>query len=489
MLLRELIQQRFKSSFHIYNRDGILLDDELVKSEYSKIKNFLLQYHSQTTDCVAIKIQKDYHYMLIMLACMEIGVPYVPLKFDYPSDRIEQIKEDSAFTLLIDDNKLQEILNHTSDSHFDLPQIEPNSTLYTIFTSGTTGRPKGVSIQRKALENFFSFLNQNFSKVSERDKLLQLTEFTFDISLIDVGLFLLKNIEIYFSNFQNNIFKLGFEVETNRITFINTVPNNLNMFLSEFVAERMNFESLKYLSIGGARFSFGLYQKCLKYFKRDVDIYNFYGPTEATVYCHCKHITYDETDDCIEGVVSIGNCLPNVTAQIVLDDKILQPYERGELYVGGVQLLKEYVNNSEQTLKVLTQIDKETFYKTGDLAFKNEKNEFFIVGRTDETIKYRGFRINLLDIDSYITRLPYVHDAVTIATPNEATENQTISFIILKDNKSVKEVKKDLSQLLLDYQIPEKIVFVNKYPINNSGKVCRKTLTQNYIESLEKESR
>ena len=199
-----------------------------------------------------------------------------------------------------------------------------------------------------------------------------------------------------------------------------------------------------------------------------------------------KKITYQEPLDTVEGNVSIGRPLPNVKAHIVVDGQIAEPHVRGELYIGDIQLMKEYVNNPEQTAKALVSLNGETFYRSGDLAFRSESNEFFIVGRADDTIKYRGFRINLLDIDSYITRLPYVQDSVTIAIPHEATENQTINFMILKETKTVKEIKKDLSSLLLDYQVPEKIIFVDQYPTNVSGKVCRKTLKAQYLESLTK---
>ena len=417
---------------------------------------------------------------------MEIGIPYIPLKYDYPMDRVKQIKEDTKFTILIDDKSIQELLSYTGCVNSKLPKISPDRNMYIIFTSGTTGRPKGVIIQRKALTNFFEFIDKTFTKVTDKDRLLQVTEFTFDISLVDVAFFLTKNVTLHFSNFDNNIFKLGFEIETHRISVLNTVPNNLNMFLSELVAERMDYQCLRHLYIGGARFSYGLYQKCLKYFKPDVEIYNFYGPTEATVYCHVKKITYNEAIDCSEGNVSIGGTLPGLEAHIVTDDKIAPPNEKGELYIGGIQLMREYINNPEQTHKALVQFDGKTYYRSGDLSFRNEKNEFFIVGRADDTIKYRGFRINLLDIDSYITRIPYIQDSVTVAIPNEATENQTIGFLILKEPKTVKEIKKDLGALLLDYQIPEKIIFVDKFPTNVSGKVCKKTLKSQYLESLNK---
>lgn len=484
MLIRQLIQRRLESSFQIHNREGNLIPCDQIRSEYQRLRQYLLDHHAE--DTIAIRQQKDYRYFLTILACMEIGIPYIPMKYDYPMDRVEQIREDAKFTLLLDDNKMSEILAYTERKQSSLPSLQGDKPMYIIFTSGSTGRPKGVIIQRKALENFFQFMGEAFPKINENDRLLQVTEFTFDISLVDVAFFLTRNTAIYFSNFENNIFKLGFEIETHRISVLNTVPNNLNMFLSELVCERMDYKCLKHLFIGGARFSYGLYQKCQKYFERDVEVYNFYGPTEATVYCHVKKITYQEPIDTIEGNVSIGRTLPGVKAHIVVDGKIAGPQEKGELYIGGIQLMKEYINNPDQTSKALVDFNGETYYKSGDLAFRSESDEYFIVGRADDTIKYRGFRINLLDIDSYITRISYVQDSVTIAIPNEATENQTIGFLILKEQKTVKEIKKDLGSLLLDYQIPEKIIFVDKYPTNVSGKVCRKTLKAQYLESLTK---
>jgi acyl-coenzyme A synthetase/AMP-(fatty) acid ligase len=486
MLIRELIQRRLESSVKIFNREGVEISDAQIKNEYRAIKQYLLDFHSNPHDCVAIKQHKDYRYFLTILACMEIGIPYIPMKYDYPMDRVEQIREDSKFTLLVDDSTAEELSKYKGKLITKLPELSPDKNMYIIFTSGSTGRPKGVIIQRQALDNFFDFMDKTFVKVTNEDRLLQVTEFTFDISLVDVAFFLSKNVTMHFSNFENNIFKLGFEIETHRITVLNTVPNNLNMFLSELVAERMDYSCLKHLYIGGARFSYGLYQKCLKYLKTDVDIYNFYGPTEATVYCHVKKISYNEAIDCVVGNVSIGSTLPGVEAHIVIDGQIAPANEKGELYIGGIQLMREYINNPEQTNNALVHFNGKTYYRSGDLSFRSENNEFFIVGRADDTIKYRGFRINLLDIDSYVTRIPYVQDSVTIAIPNEATENQTIGFIILKELKAVKEIKKDLGALLLDYQIPEKIIFVDKFPINVSGKVCKKTLKSQYLESLNK---
>jgi amino acid adenylation domain-containing protein len=485
--IRQLIETRLNGNdFKFFDCQKQLVSMEKVRKEYNAIKNYLLDHHSSEKDCLAIKLTKDYRYLLTMLACMEIGIPYIPMKSDYPENRIEQIKEDSKFTLLVTDQNIEILVSYSQQSIIKLSEISPERAMYIIFTSGSTGRPKGVIIQRKAATNFFQWMDAYFPNVTKQDRLLQVTEFTFDISLVDVGLFLLKNVEVYFTSFENNIFKLGFEIETHKITALNTVPNNLNMFLSDMVADRMDYKSLKHLFIAGSRFSFGLYQKCQKYFTPDVNLYNLYGPTECTVYSHGKKISFHDQDDCSEHNVSIGQPLTNLFSVIVQDGEVVKPHERGELYLGGVQLLKEYINNPEQTKTAIVEFQGKRFYKTGDLAFMDEKGDYYIVGRNDDTIKYRGFRINLLDVDSYILKVPYVQDCATIAIENESGENQTVAFMILKEIKTVKEIKKDLALVLLDFQIPEKIIFVESYPTNISGKVDRKALKANYLVSSKK---
>lgn len=486
MYIRKLIEERLRhSNFELFNRDGILVPKEQVLKEYASLKNYLLENHAHSAPCIAIKLTKDYRYLLTILACMDLGIAYIPMKSDYPLNRIEQIQEDSKFSLLVDDQNIETFVTYNQLSSKALPEVTAEDSLYIIFTSGSTGRPKGVIIQRKAGENFFRWMDEYFANVTSQDKLLQVTEFTFDISLVDIGLFLLKNVKVHFSHFDNNIFKLAFEIEKYAISALNTVPNNLNMFLSELIAERMNYQSLKHLFIAGSRFSYGLYQKCQKYFTPEVNIYNLYGPTECTVYSHGKKLSFSDEKDCSEHNVSIGKPLTNLFSIIVNEGKVVKAHERGELYLGGIQLLKEYVNNPEQTNKSVIQFEGQTYYKSGDLAFMDEKGDYYIVGRNDDTIKSRGFRINLLDIDSYILKVPYIQDCATVAIENEV-DNQTVSYMILKEPKTVKEIKKDLGTVLLDFQIPEKILLVDSYPTNISGKVCRKTLKNHYIESQKK---
>jgi D-alanine--poly(phosphoribitol) ligase subunit 1 len=486
VFIRDLIQKRLQSDFSIFNKEGQQVPTELVKKEYQIIRQYMLDHYSANREFVAIKQTKDYRYLLTILACLETGVPFVPMKQDFPEDRVQQILEDANSKVVIDDEAMALILKYQETKVQDLPSLTSEQIAYILFTSGSTGRPKGVVIKRRGLELYWEWMNNYFTNINHTDRLLQVTDFTFDICMIDIALFLKQNVVLHFSDFKGNLFKLGAEIEAYRITTLNTVPNNLNIFLSDLIADRMDYTCLKHMFMGGARFTLGLYEKFRKYFPVPINVYNLYGPTETTVYSHVKKISFNEAEDIREGNVSIGTCVPYTTCLIYKDGKKLGPLEVGEILLGGENLMKEYSNSPEQTASAITHIDGMRFYRTGDLAYVDEKGQYYVVGRMDDTIKHRGFRINLLDIDSYITRLPYVQDSVTVAIPHEETENQTIGYVILKEEKSLKDFKKDLSQLLLDYQIPEKIFFVDKYPTNNNGKVCKKTLKAQYLESINK---
>lgn len=479
MEIQRLIKQRiFESDFNLVDTTGEKVNVESFRNQYLTLRNFLSKNH-KTSGGVGIKLPKEPKFLMTMLACMESGVPYVPMRANYPDSRVAQIKEETGFDLLLTEEKLDEILKIETNEYAE-PDHGQMDTLYTICTSGSTGKPKAVVVSRTSITDFWKWCDKYFTSITHKDQVLQVADFTFDISLIDVGLFLHKNATLHFSKFTGNIFTLALEIEQKQISFLNTVVNNFNMLLEDAVYSRANLSSLKAVVMGGARFTTGLYNKCVDKFSK-VEVNNLYGVTEVPVYSHAKRMSFDDTD-LDNHNISVGSTLGSTTAKIVKDGKELSQGEKGELLLGGGQLMKGYANNPEMTKEVLIEFEGETYYRTGDISYQNEAGEYFIVGRMDDTIKYRGYRINLLDIDSYIQTLNYIDHAVTFAIPNELTQNTTICYIKLKEEKDLKEIKRDLGEILLDYQIPEKILIVDSFPLNDNGKICKKTLRSYHLE-------
>ena len=468
-----------KSTF--YTQEGIVVAKDTIDNEYSKIKHYLLHHFSDDT-IIAVRLNKDYRYVLTMLACMELGLTYIPLKNDFPQNRIDQIQKLSSFDFLIDDSTLEAILNNelqsTDKNNFSLNK---KKALYIIFTSGSTGEPKGVIIERDSFENFTKWVDTYFTHINEKDKLLNTADFTFDLSMLDIALLISKKLNFQISNFNNNIFKLAAEIEKYQISTMATVPNNFNLLLNDEIYKKCDMSKLQNLLLGGARFSYGLYNS-FKEKLPNANIYNLYGPTEATVYCTAvKLFEHDEESELIDKTVTIGKPILNMEV-LVLDEEMqnVASDEKGDVYISGVQLMREYLNNPAKTEEVLIQHNNQILYRTGDIGLKDKNSNIYITGRSDDTIKVDGYRVNLSDIDSYIHTVPDVVDCATIAIEDKIKENILVLYVKVNSDITKEILFNKLHTILPSYQVPKKLFFIDEFPLNNSGKISKKDLITIY---------
>ena len=160
-------------------------------------------------------------------------------------------------------------------------------------------------------------------------------------------------------------------------------------------------------------------------------IYNAYGPTEATIYATCHKLRFNAQDE-VNHNISIGKPIRNTKLKIL----------NNELLISGAGLMRGYLNDEQKSKKALIDIDNQTYYKTGDIAFVDDEGKYYITGRIDDTVKVAGFRVNLLDIDAYIHKLHYVKDCATVVMDDKKKDdNYLVSFMILKEQKTQKEIK------------------------------------------------
>ena len=478
MNISDVISHCLKTPPLMYAQSGECIKQEQFRKEYGLVKNYFL-HHFNDDSIVALRFNKDYVYVLNILVCMEIGLTYIPLSIDFPEERIEQIRQIATFDALIDEKLFGMMINSASlESQHKHFSRNDEKLLYIMFTSGSTGKPKGVEIQRKAYANFLQWLDSYFP-VTSGDIVLNATEFTFDVSLIDVGLLIVKHSALVFSNFQNDIFKLLFEMEKYNITTIATVPNNFSMILVDEIVARVDLHKLKYAFIAGSRFPLSLYNKFPRYLPC-LQVYNCYGPTEFTIYCLTKKLY--ESNDIQQETITIGKPILNTKFKIVNDDlEEVSIGVKGELAVSGAQLMRGYKNLPEKTQEVVVVIDGELYYKTGDIAFADDERNCYISGRLDDTVKVTGFRVNLSDIDSYIQKIPYMKDSATIYIEVNDLEGYLVSCLILNHaHISEKEIMSDLKNILPTFQRPKHIILLDNFPLNTSGKVCKKTLLSNF---------
>ncbi|MCX7049669.1 MAG: AMP-binding protein [Candidatus Sumerlaeota bacterium] len=454
-------------------------------SSFGAIRNYIRD-HVPAKGKVAVRLPYDYHQLLCAYACMESERVYIPLEPAWPENRIEQIRLSSRFDLLIDEALLPEILATPFTGPLAPTPSQPDaeSILYTIYTSGSTGEPKGVMISRRAYENFLRFLDGYYPEVTHQDRLLMVAKFTFDMSLLDIAMFLIREMSIYFSRSNGDAFRLAYEIEEYGVTWIDTVPNLVVLLLTDGVYSRADLSSLRFLVIGGARFPWKLLEDIKAKLPPPLLVYNAYGPTEATVYTHFKRLTRNADEDGYQDTVTVGQCAINVECLLLnaQGGKITQPHTPGEMLLGGAQLMSGYCNDAERTAMVLREIGGKTYYRTGDVAFFDRKGDYYITGRMDETIKRRGYRINLLDIDSYIHKIKGVQNCITLAYPAESIEHLLITVIIPTPGVALERhaLTAAMGQDLVEYQIPDLIEFADSFPVNNSGKISRRDLMQRY---------
>lgn len=487
MYLGQKIRNLINGGGFLHSASGEAWPPERTQREFERLTRYLRGHCKPGDDNrVALHFGHEARFVLSILACLDAGVTFVPLKKGWPQARIDQILRLAKPQIALDETLYERIV--TSDQAAVETELEPNPNdlAYIMFTSGSTGAPKGVGISRASYETFVRWLDGHFGGIEPSDRILYVADFTFDVSLLDVGLTITKQAQAYISQFNGNVFKLANEIEEFRISSLGTVPNNLIMLLQDGVADRVNLKSIKYLLLGGARFSYGTYESVFRKYREkfadELRVYNFYGPTEATVYTHMRELTGRPADDLCGVNVSIG--VPFGRNSCVLLDasgqKIESVGQTGELFLGGKQLMAGYFRDPEQTRSVFKTIGGEQYYATGDLAFRAESGDYFIQGRLNETIKKRGFRVNLLDIDSYMQKVDSVQDCATIAIPDDLTENRLVAYVVLKSGESGDELRSCLKGILVDYQMPDEFRFVGSLPLNSSGKVCRKTLRETY---------
>lgn len=471
------IEKYIENNKGLYSLNGYIQKEDIKKEFYSIVSYLYNQKKEDKNFTIGIFLDKDYKYLLTLLASMYVGVTYIPLSKKLPLSRVNQIIDIAEINMIIsdkeddfnaDNNLIDVIIETQRIDDIDFVYTD-KSTLYIMFTSGSTGAPKGVMIPRNAYESFLKWMS-GYYDIDSTDKILFITEFTFDISLVDIGLLIEKNIEFYFSKFNGNIIDVMQELEKYEINVVSTVPSNFTMLLSNRIIKRFKIQPLKLLILSGSKITKKLYDLVRDFFP-DTNFFNGYGPTEATIFITSKY--FDDNYDFDGNNASVG--IETSDTRITLLDenkKEISDESIGEVFVASKQLMLGYKNNEEKTKEVLINIDGVRYYSVGDLGYiKN--NNLYIVGRVDDTIKTKGYRVNLSDIESYTHKLEYINESVIIAIEDENIENKLYLFVTLHQNIDKNDIFNDLKKILPDYQMPADIIIKDEMPLNNSGKISK----------------
>ncbi len=433
-----------------------------------------------------------------IFACLFSGKCFIPINLSYPKERVEHlIKITEIKTILtnektpdtyikifkneqvnfINSNKLSLVDNYT----IQITNIPDNQFAYILFTSGSTGVPKGVPLTRS---NLFGFV-ENFVKlgyhIKPSDKFIQMFEFTFDLSIFSYLIPSLFGASVYpiSSKGVKLANTLNIMMDYN-ITVALVVPSILS-FLKPYYDE-IELQHLRYLFFCGEALSNDLSEKFSKCIP-NARIVNFYGPTEATIFCTYYEWKKEKKDSKhYNGAVTIGKAFPNMYT-IILDENnsITRPNVTGELCLAGNQLTKGYFKNEEKNKETFLELNYNSenlrLYRTGDLAFYDGDGDIMFCGRKDSQVKIQGYRVELGEIEHNLRKLFNNDDVVVIANVN-SNNLVELHCVIKGEQLQLFDIHKKVNEVLPAYMQPKEYHFIKDFPLNNNGKVDRNKLKE-----------
>lgn len=426
-----------------------------------------------------------------ILACWATGTAYVPLDPAYPEARLNDILKQLDLKLILrPESKITSAafektrvldLSELADGLSVTPEIYPGDfPAYILFTSGSTGRPKGVEIARKNLEAYIrSFFRLGYS-LGPDDHVLQMFSLTFDMSVMSFVMALATGACVHTvpSGKMKN-FRVIEILEDEGITVALMTPS-----VVQSVAGWLNeirLPDLRYSIFAGDALKKDLIEKWATSIPK-ATIHNIYGPTEA-LGCFNYHCPADmRKAKAHNGVISIGKPFPGMTAGIADDElHLLAEDETGELVYGGEQLMQGYWNDETNTSKAIVQIAgfEIPFYRSGDVAFRDEDGDYYFLGRRDQQVKIDGFRVELQDIEFHLKRLKGVEDAIVLMPDKGKNAGQLTAFVS-SETASENKLREKLAGMLPAYMIPAFFIIMDVFPANDHGKTDRKKLLEMY---------
>jgi D-alanine--poly(phosphoribitol) ligase subunit 1 len=468
----------------------------------------VLQKSAAPTAAVGIVGQRNPSVYLGILGSLFANCCYVPINTKYPIERQQTMIRESGIRHLVGRREdIKDLMDGVPSSEVssitpeeislspgnigsdelentalaDVIHGQPDDLCYIMFTSGSTGSPKSVGISQK---NLISWL-ENMTLIYETSadvRASQTYDLSFDLSVAD--LFYTWNIGGALCILDADELMLPHEyIQRECITHWSSVPTLANFMFKMGILEPNCFPTLKHSLFCGEPLPMQV-AKAWQSAAPNSTVENLYGPTEATIWI--MRYVYLESDNSAtfrNDILPIGLPFPNHEIQIVgQDGNLLSEYEEGEMVYKGPQVSEGYLNDSCKTASQFIKFDwdtsNETWYRSGDLGFRNSNGYFECLGRLDEQVKIAGRRIEIGEIESILRRFPKTQDAVVV--PLRDQSNIVKGFAAFLTNPISYDEERQLmdscSSLLEALFFPKVFYHVEEIPLTSSGKVDRKAL-------------
>ena len=465
----------------------------------NKIAHYFISRKLIKGDVIALFNNKSPLGYACMLAALKCGIIYTNLDTTSPWQRIKKIIERCKPELILFDieGDLKKDIAESGYDHINLDEgfemildgfaatlpdllhkVTGADAAYIMFTSGSTGFPKGAVISHANLINFISWGQSEYG-IGKDDILTNANPIYFDNSVFDfyVSLFSGAQLVPLANDTTRDAFTLVKAVAAAECTTWFSVPSLLVYLMTTKALVAGSLPSLKRFIFGGEGFPKPKLKKLHEMYGAQAQLYNVYGPTECTCICSSYLVSEKDFED-MNNLAPLGQLAPN------FDYVLIHANEEGnfgELCLKGPNVGAGYYNDAERTAKSFIQNPynadyNEVVYKTGDLVQVDAAGQLHFKGRADNQVKHMGYRIELEEIESLLNTLKYVNEAAVIYELITGSLGQIVSFVSVSVPVTDKDVLADLKQLVPEYMVPRKLFVLEQLPKNQNGKIDKVAL-------------
>ena len=419
--------------------------------------------------------------LIAFLGAVKSGRPYVPLDTALPQQRIDKILATSRAALILTPEEIAQF--SASNARAPADPVQRDNPFYILFTSGSTGEPKGVIITLACLEHFLAWMiaEQRFTELGET--FLNQAPFSFDLSVMDLYCSLVTGGTLFSisRDLVANPKMLYRALANSSVTTWVSTPSFAQMCLVEQTFEEAMLPRVRRFLFCGETLAPQTAARLLERFP-GAQVWNTYGPTEATVATTSVRIDHTILEK--YSPLPVGYAMPG-TEVFVADEnrEVLPANKRGEIIIAGPNVSPGYLARPDLTANAFFQHGSQRAYRTGDLGQIRDKLLFF-EGRIDEQIKLNGYRIELGDVEANLRSLALVRDAVVIPVIKNGAAQSLVAFVVVSardegsDFELAHTLRKQLGERLPAYMLPRKFVFLDAFPMTANGKADRTRLAK-----------
>jgi amino acid adenylation domain-containing protein/non-ribosomal peptide synthase protein (TIGR01720 family) len=479
----------------IVARDALLTYGELNRRA-NKISNHLRRIGVNQAGLVGICVGHSMDEIAGLLGILKTGAGYVPLDSEYPVGRLATILSDARVQVVLTVEQIAvKLPGGTSipvclDSDWSLIAQESDSNsssarlldgiAYVIYTSGSTGEPKGVAISHRALANYVLWAKTAYASGDSIGATFPLySSLAFDLTVTSIYTPLISGDKVIVYAVERKESALEEVLQDGRAGLLKVTPSHLSIIRNR---DNKN-SSIRRLIVGGEALDASLAYDAYQSFGGDLEIYNEYGPTEATVGCVVSK--YDPESKNL-GQVPIGRPVASASAYVL--DHYFNPVAAGvagELHIGGAGLALGYYGKPEKTAELFIPDGigcgaGSRMYRTGDYVrwFTDGKLEY--IGRRDSQVKVRGVRIELSEVEAILMRHPDVRDTAVVAEGDGYGSQRLVTYLVpsQQPGPTLESLRTYCRQNLPDYMVPTKFVMLDEMPVTTNGKLNRRLLAE-----------